>query len=147
MAEFSARTTACRIGTIELQHRHGFIALRPAQHPQALQDFAADVVRSFDTFRAPLLPDEIARRRKSRLSARQDNQLLAWGYPFVFDDFQFHMTLSGRLPPPTANPVIAALELRLIPHIPAPFVLDAITLMGENSEGMFHQIHRYPLTG
>lgn len=144
---FAARQPAFAIGAVELRHDSGFVALRPANETTALRDFAARVVKTFDPYRAPLTEVDIARRRTAHLSARQDQQMLDWGYPFIFDDFHFHLTLSGRLPADAAAQVIATLSRHLEPIVPNPFVVDAITLMGQDTTGMFHQIHRYALTG
>lgn len=60
-----------------------------------LNQLANDVVVSFDRFRAPLRDAEIAKRRPERLSEAQRQNLDRWGYPYVFDEFRFHMTLTG----------------------------------------------------
>jgi len=46
---------------------------------------------------------ELARRRTLRLTAEQDAMLARWGYPYVLEDFRFHMTLTGSLPLPERN--------------------------------------------
>lgn len=144
---FATRQSAFAIGAVELRHDSGFVALRPTIHTGALRDFASRIVKIFDPFRAPLTDVEIARRRQADLSDRQDQQMLDWGYPYIFNDFHFHLTLSGSLAADAAAQVIAALSPRLEPIVPKPFVIEAITLMGQDSKGMFHQIHRYALTG
>jgi len=144
-ADFARSHAAFGIGAMALRHDNRFVALRPGADPAHLRDFAAAAVIAFDRFRAPPSDADIARRRKSRLTARQDRQMLDWGYPFIFDDLDFHLTLSGPLPRDTAALVIAALQARLTPLVPDPFRIDAITLMGQDGAGMFHQIHRYPL--
>lgn len=144
---FAATRAPVDAGPFEVSYDHGFIALRPRHDTPALRDFAAHVVRAFDHLRAPLSEDDIARRRKARLSPRQDQQMMVWGYPFIFEDFHFHLTLTGRLPEEAAAQVIGALEPALAPVMPARMSIDAITLMGEDSDGMFHQIHRYALSG
>ncbi len=146
-SRFAAQHTAFQIGEMEVRHDNGFVALRPKCAQQTLRDFAAAVVKAFDPFRAPLTDADIARYRKSPLTARQNQQLLDWGYPFIFDDFSFHLTLSGKLLPQEAATVIAAVAPNLAPVVPTPFVIDAVTLMGQDSDGMFHQIQRYSLTG
>jgi len=147
VAAFAMCHQAFTIGELELRHDNGFVALRPAKQPLGLREFAAATVREFDLYRAPLSDDDIARRRKSRLSARQDQQMLDWGYPFIFDDFHFHLTLTGRVPTDQAAEIISALKPRLSAIVPAPFMIDGITLVGQDQNGMFHQIHRHTLTG
>ena len=74
-----------------------FIALVPISPPAQLGALAARIVRSLDPLRAPLSEDDRARRRPDALSARQVEYLDLWGYPYVFDEFRFHMTLTGPL--------------------------------------------------
>ena len=75
----------------------GFIAVIPADPPPELIQLAADCVSEFDLFRAPLTEPDRARRNPSQLTPRQREHLDRWGYPYVMDDFRFHMTLTGRL--------------------------------------------------
>jgi len=146
-SEFALTHPKVAIGQLELRNDTGFVALRPQHDTAELQQLAAATVKAFDPFRAPLTDADIARRRKASLSVRQDAQMLNWGYPFIFEDFHFHLTLTGRLPAQEATAVIAALTPCVLPLVPAPLVIDAITVMGQDSAGMFHQIHRYTLTG
>jgi putative phosphonate metabolism protein len=74
-----------------------FIALIPSSHSAELEQLAADCVRAFDAFRAPLTESNRARRNPTSLSARQRDYLDRWGYPYVMDEFRFHMTLTGSL--------------------------------------------------
>jgi Protein of unknown function (DUF1045) len=74
-----------------------FIAFRLTSDFKAMQALHEACVREFEPFRAPLAPTDIARRRKASLSALQDERLLAFGYPYIFEDFRFHMTLTGAV--------------------------------------------------
>ena len=75
----------------------GFLALVPGGDPSDINLFAARSVEWFEAFRAPLSEADVARRRASQLSPAQDALLLKWGYPYVFDEFSFHMTLTERV--------------------------------------------------
>lgn len=132
-------------GGLRLASLDGFPALIPARPDAALQDLAARVVRDLDRHRAPLTAEDRARRNPERLSQPQRNLLDRWGYPFVMGQFRFHMTLGGRLPPARIEAVIGALNPHLAPLLPAPQPIDALTLVGEDSLGRFHQIARLPL--
>jgi len=77
----------------------GFIAIVPAAASSSLDDLAADCVRAFDRFRAPLSDADRTRRNPSRLTLRQRDHLERYGYPYVMEEFRFHMTLTGRLDP------------------------------------------------
>ena len=90
----------------------GFIAVIPAERSAELERLAADSVRELDAFRAPLTPEDRARRNPCALTARQRDHLDRWGYPYVMEDFRFHMTLTGRLEAGRREPVLAMLRDR-----------------------------------
>ncbi len=147
VANFSTSRAPVTLQALALRHQYRFVGLRPVGETGVLGALAADIVRDLDGLRAPMSEAEIARRRAARLSPRQDRQMLDWGYPFIFEDFNFHLTLTGTISPQEGAEVIAALEPLVMPLLPAPYPIDAITLMGEDSEGMFHQIERFALMG
>ena len=125
----------------------GFISLRPPSQPAALTALAARVVQALDPFRAPLTEAEIARRDPDRLTEAQRANLTCWGYPFVVDDFRYHMTLTGPVAGPEAEALAADLAARLDGLLPDPHPLDALALMGEDADGRFHLIRRATLRG
>ena len=90
----------------------GFIAIVPVQPTAELQRLAADCVTAFDPFRAPLAPADRERRNPSKLTPRQREHLDSWGYPYVMEDFRFHMTLTGRLETTPREEVLAMLRRR-----------------------------------
>ena len=65
------------------------------QQPEPLRQMAAACVQQFEPFRAPLTEADIKRRDPSSLTPRQQDYLKQYGYPYVLDDFNFHMTLAG----------------------------------------------------
>lgn len=101
----------------------GFIAVIPATPVEALQQLAADCVREFDPFRAALTAQDRARRKPEKLSERQRDYLDRWGYPYVMDEFRFHMTLTGRLDAERRGPILAMLRERF-----AALKLDALAV-------------------
>lgn len=129
---------------LRLRDLDGFLALTPEGDPRALQALAAEVVTTLEPFRAPLTPAEIAKRRPERLTPHQLALLGTYGYPFVLEEFRFHLTLSDRLSEPTA--LAAQAQAHFAPHLPRPFTVDALCLFGEASDGRFHLIERHPLT-
>ena len=86
---------------LECDTLRGFLAWRIAQtdtqgrtRMQALADAA---VRDLDALRAPPSADELARRQPHTLTPEQQAMLARWGYPYVFDTYTFHITLTGKL--------------------------------------------------
>ena len=82
---------------LALRDLGGFLALMMAPSNHRMTELAAVCVREFETFRAALSDRDLERRRKAKLSAQQDTLLQRWGYPYVMEEFRFHMTLSKRL--------------------------------------------------
>lgn len=124
-----------------------FLALTPEGDTVALNAMAAEVVRGLDMFRAPPTEADLARRRQANLTPAQEANLIQWGYPYVMDAFRFHITLTSKLPKGDLPQVIAALAPYITPHLPQPFILDSLTLVGQAEDGMFHEVHRAALSG
>lgn len=122
-----------------------FLALRPEGDETGLRALCAEVVTRFEPFRAPLTEAEIARRHPERLTPRQCALLDAFGYPYVLEEFRFHMTLSGDLPPEDLARLRAAAGDWFTPHLPRPFRIDALCLYGEDEAGRFHLLSRHAL--
>lgn len=123
-----------------------FIALIIDRDQKRLANLANTVVCELDTFRAPPTKAEVARRRNANLSASQEALLVQWGYPYVLNEFRFHLTLTGRLGAEVET-TMAALAPHIAPLLEHPLEIDSLTLVGEDTNGMFHEVHRQTLTG
>jgi putative phosphonate metabolism protein len=132
---------------LRLTNLQGFLALVPDGDPGEIQGLGAAVVEGTDVLRAPLTEAETARRRPDRLTARQRSLFARWGYPFVMEEFRFHLTLTDRLDLARAETVASVALAHLAPTLPRPFVIEDLCLFGEDGAGRFHLIHRYALTG
>ena len=88
----------------------GFLALVLSAPSDGVAALAAACVAAFEGFRAPAAPDDIARREAAGLTPRQRALLHRWGYPFVMEEYRFHMTLTGRLARGEGDAVRAALR-------------------------------------
>lgn len=118
-----------------------FVAVRPADADgdAALRELASDALCALAPLREQPGAADLARRLEAPLTARQRELLTQWGYPYVFDEFRFHMTLSdslddarerdllvhawnAQMQPPGALPVDGA-AIYVEPEPGAPFVL------------------------
>lgn len=124
----------------------GFVALTPIGDAKPLSELAARIVMGLDHFRAPPSANELERRRAARLSPSQEENLARWGYPYVMEDFRFHLTLTGRIKT-DPDPVAQTLRTHFASHLPKPFRIDSLTFTGQDEDGMFHEIHRFSLGG
>lgn len=147
VSDLAARLQPVVCTGLRIEVLDGFVALTPLGCEAALLEFGAAVVEATDPLRAALTEAEIARRRPECLSQRQRDLLDRWGYPFVMDEFQFHLTLTDRLAQTEASRVAAALADYFEPVLPKPFVIEDLCLFGEDQAGRFHLLHRYALTG
>jgi putative phosphonate metabolism protein len=111
----------------------GFIAVVPAERSPELERLAADCVREFDSFRAPLTPEARVRRNPSALTPRQREHLDRWGYPYVMEDFRFHMTLTGRLDAGRREPILTMLRDRFSAIGLARLAIDRIAVLRQNN--------------
>ena len=143
---FCAQYGQITLRGLTLARLGGFLALKIDGDQSPLARLAGAAVRELDRFRAPPSATELARRRKANLSDTQEALLAQWGYPYVMDEFRFHITLSGRLGK-DVDATMAALAPHLTPLLPRPFVIDSLTLVGEDDAGLFHEIQRHTLSG
>lgn len=128
---FCAPRLAFDIPKIVLRQIDGFFALVPEAPCYELNALADDAVRHFDGYRAPLSEADIARRRPDGLSASERDNLLTWGYPHVFEDFRFHMTLTGRISEEQTPAMRAVLAERFAAVVDSPLAVAGLGLFVE----------------
>jgi putative phosphonate metabolism protein len=114
---------------------HGFLALRETVESPPLQALADACVEQLDALRAPPTDDELARRRRSRLTPQQDSMLVRWGYPYVFETWFFHMTLTRRLSVSEKQVFMPAAEAHLARAIATPRRVSDICLFVQPAPG------------
>ncbi|MCB6179781.1 DUF1045 domain-containing protein [Rhodobacter sp. Har01] len=147
VAALAARHSPVVCDGLRLECLDGFLALTPEGCEAALLALAAAVVEGTNSLRAPPTEAEIIRRRPERLTSRQHDLLHLWGYPYVMEEFRFHLTLTDRLPPDQSGPVAQVLAAHFAPVLPKPFLIQDLCLFGEDEAGRFHLLARYALTG
>jgi len=146
VAEFAARREQLAPIPLRLATLGGFIALIPAESAPALHGLAASAVEELDRFRAPLTESELARRNKAPLTLPQQALLQRWGYPYVMDQFRYHMTLTGSLEPDTRAQAMNSLGPAVVPLIVKPYLLDDVALCVEPvSDAGFRVLRRFGL--
>jgi putative phosphonate metabolism protein len=121
----------------------GFIAVIPAAPSAELQQLAADCTKAFDSFRAPLTPEDRARRNPDKLTPRQREYLDRWSYPYVMEEFRFHMTLTGRLNAERREPVMAMLRDRFSATGLKTLAIDRIALFRQDDASSRFRIIRH----
>ncbi|MBB5576799.1 MULTISPECIES: DUF1045 domain-containing protein [Rhizobium] len=147
-AEFAARTKAFTIPELVLGQLGHFFALVPGSLYQPLRDFASRVVKTFEPFRAPLSDHDIARRKPEGLTEPQRANLLRWGYPYVNDEFRFHMTLTGRVPTERQADMQEVLRERFADYIGKALAVSGLAVFIEEERGAPFTVRSWlPLSG
>lgn len=145
---FAADRKPIRIDKIIVKKIGGFLALVPDPPSAELNKLAADCVRTFDRFRMPTTAAELERRRVAGLSKRQDKLLLKWGYPYVLDQFRFHLTLTGSLEKPERKLIRDVLRELTADICAEPiFVRDLVVFTQDDRASPFRILARFPLAG
>ncbi len=144
LADFAAARRAFDL-PLTLARIGGFLALVPAMEIAAVSDLANDCVEAFDGFRRPETPEQVAKRRAG-LSTRQSDHLDRWGYPYVFQDYRYHMTLTDPLPGEESERLQAGLAELLKPLLSQAMRLDTICLFAQTRrDAPFRLLRRFPL--
>lgn len=148
VVSFAVRRAPVPLGRLKVALISGFTALVPAGPQDDVRTLAGDCVTAFNDFRAPLTARDRERRLAARLSPRQIELLDRWGYPYVFSEFRFHMTLTGRLPQHEQAGWQAALAAAFAPLAETAVEIDAISLLRQDDrDGFFRVVARQPLQG
>jgi putative phosphonate metabolism protein len=87
-----------------------FFAVVPLEPVAAIAALAASCTTIFDAFRAPITPQERARRIALKLNDEQIRNLDRWGYPYVLSHYQFHMTLTGKVAAARRRAILVMLQ-------------------------------------
>lgn len=132
---FCARQTAFDAPPLQVGELGGFLALMPADRSALLDRLAAACVREFDGFRARPTDAELEQLRETGLSPRQDALRRRWGYPYVLEEFRFHMTLTGKLPERERNRVRTVLAALFSQVCGSPLPIDGACLFSQARDG------------
>jgi len=120
---------------VEARVLSGFIAIVPSDRDAALDHLAGEAVRIFEPFRAPMTDADFLRRNPENLTPNQIKHLQMWGYPYVFDEFRFHMTLTGRVDEGEREKLMSAARGYFSAHLDRPLEIASIALFVEPEPG------------
>lgn len=149
LAAFARRQSPVPVPPLRLGVLGEFLALVPRGPTPAVMRLAGACVRTFDHLRASPTRAELARRRTAGLSGREAALLARWGYPYVMDQFRFHLTLTDPIREEVER---AAIARRLLPVLAplgkAALSIDAICLFRQDETGgLFVIDQRFRLSG
>ncbi|MCF3638907.1 DUF1045 domain-containing protein [Rhizobium sp. TRM95111] len=138
---FAGAMRPFRLQPLEVARLGTYYGLAPERPDTDMHRLAALVVQHFDAFRAPLTEIEIERRDPDGLTAPQFANLHRWGYPYVMDEFRFHMTLTGTVNPCDGQRIEKALRDHFAGVLAAPLDVSSIALFVEEETGSPFRVH------
>lgn len=138
---FAAQSAPINISRLKVAQLENFLALVPALPGTGLDALASAAVDQFSPMRAPLTEREIARRNPDRLTDRQRAYLDQYGYPYVKDEYRFHMTLTGPVTDAEAGRLEPVLRDLLAPVLASSIEIDAVALFVEPEPGAPFTVH------
>jgi hypothetical protein len=136
---------------LSVQWLGDFLALRPRPGVSVdrLNRLSASAVERLDGFRAEMSAAERERRvalPRSPLTAREHELLDRWGYPYVFEAFRFHCTLTGFLPSDRKVELFSLAERTFNRVLSEPVPIDQVVLVKEPAPGAnFVRVRSFPL--
>jgi putative phosphonate metabolism protein len=147
LEDLAPRLPSVRLPGLAVTAIGTFVALTPAGDGEDLSALALRVTSELDVLRAPLNEAELQKRLRAPLTERQRASLRRFGYPYVGEDFRFHMTLSGSLPSGQVGAVLDALRTAHAQEVQAgPVGIDALTVFEQPAPGeRFRITERFPL--
>lgn len=131
---FARSLAAVEIPPLELAVIGKFIALTPVAESAALERLAAACVRAFEGFRTPLSQEEQNEYKLNKLTVHQEQMLEHWGYPYVMEEFRFHMSLTDRIDDDAERDAVMTLLSNLAkPVLGKPILVRDIVVFAQGS--------------
>jgi putative phosphonate metabolism protein len=146
LRDFAAGHRRFEIPSLRVAALGRFLALVLTEPSETFSVLAADSVGEFDRFRASGTEQDLSQRLRDSHSPREREHVLRWGYPYVFDTWKFHMSLTGSLPPESLPPLELCLRERFAHACEQPLVVDSVCIFHEPYAGApFHLVNRADL--
>jgi hypothetical protein len=141
VSAFAAQRPVVTVPQLTLSRLGAFFALVPGAPAEPMYALAAEIVKTFDEFRAAPNEAELARRNPAGMTSRQRELFERWGYPYVLDEFRFHLTLTDRIASERQAEVEGVLAEWFAGVVGRGIPLDALAIFTECEPGSPFQLH------
>ena len=135
LAEVAAGLAPFELPPLAVRDLDSFLALQETAPCPAMAQLADTMVSVLDAHRTPPDAAELARRRRAGLSARQEALLVSWGYPYVMEEWRFHVTLTRRLTPDERALVLPTAEAHFAGIAGRPRRVEAVRVFTQAAPG------------
>jgi hypothetical protein len=89
-------------------------------------------VRAFEGYRMALTEEQAAHYRNNKLTVHQDSMLEHWGYPYVMEEFRFHISLTERIDDIAERRAVMQVVTEMArPVVGRPIMVRDIALFGQ----------------
>lgn len=143
---FASTRTPIQLPPLELAVIGKFIALTPIAESAALERLAAACVRAFEGYRAPLSKKQEDDYKLNKLTVHQEQMLEHWGYPYVMEEFRFHISLTDRIDEDRERTAVMDLLTRLTkPVLGEPVLIrDLVVFAQDGLDQPMKPVERIP---
>ncbi len=129
---FARSLTPVEIPPLELVTIAKFIALSPTTQSAALEKLSAACVRGFEAYRGPLSNEQVENYRFNKLTVHQEQMLHHWGYPYVMEEFRFHISVTDPIDDPKERQeAMTAIETLAAPVLGKASTIRELTLFSQ----------------
>tara|TARA_A100000164_G_scaffold283879_1_gene256514 strand:+ start:1076 stop:1783 length:708 start_codon:yes stop_codon:yes gene_type:complete len=143
--EISKQIQSFHLDKLVIKKLGNFIALTPSKNLK-VNDVSNKFVEGLDFLRDDLSEDEIKKRNPHKLSFNQKKKLFKWGYPYVFNEFKFHLTLTGKLRIEEIDNVYKYLQTILKSVNLRKIHFKSICIFGQKTDEKFYFIKKINFT-
>ncbi|PCI88389.1 MAG: phosphonate metabolism protein [Hyphomicrobiales bacterium] len=135
------------LGFLKLSQLSDFLALVPERSKvHGLNKLAWKCVRFLDPLRAPMTHQQIAKRKDLKHLERENFD--QWGYPYVGNQFRFHMTLTNGLSKLELVQARSQLDDCIGNSLIEPVTIDSLCIFGDpGKDGQFELLERFEMRG
>ena len=119
-----------------------FIGLIPTNNLK-INAVSNKFVEELDYLRDELSESEIKKRKPHKLTSNQKQMLFKWGYPYVFDEFKFHLTLTSKLNVVEIDDVLRSLQNILKQVNLNKISFNNICIFGQKNDEKFYFVKRF----
>jgi len=131
---FARSLSPVELPPLELATIGKFIALTPSVQSASLEKLSAACVRAFEAFRVPLSDEQLESYKLNKLTVHQEQMLEHWGYPYVMEEFRFHISITDRIDDPhEREEIIDALEKLATPILNKPIPIRELTVFRQSA--------------
>ena len=119
-----------------------FIGLIPTNNLK-INAVSNKFVEELDYLRDELSESEIKKRKPHKLTSNQKQMLFKWGYPYVFNEFKFHLTLTSKLNVVEIDEVFRSLQNILKQVNLNKISFNNICIFGQKNDEKFYFVKRF----